>query len=354
MVNKATLYPIYWLADGDPYEEPFDRSRLPFQIVDDVTIEDVSKMFDSATFKLFQTHLGRYDMEALRRVQYAIVHRYQMDGADRGISDRESETIVRSVAACLRLIRPMRQGASLIQGEIRQDGSIDVQHFEEPVNLLEVPEVQKLFCLRNCDTELLREVAADFLHAVRDEFWKFRMAVDFHEVGHFQDSYWKIRYLLWCSAMESIFTSNNREHQGSVVAKERIKWFLGAGTSIYDPRDIPYFVAQPNITVGDILDETYEVRNYVAHGDRIPDDYFTRMLRQGLDGALPVVVVLTEAVSFIIRKSLLRILQEGLLEHFASAQTAEAYFGAYGLTKTKIRKQLGRSSGAKLDHRSLL
>src|SRR6266550_6145578 len=30
------------------------------------------------------------------------------------------------------------------------------------------------------------------------------------------------------------------------------------------------FFAQPSITVGDVIDELYDVRNIIAHGDRVP------------------------------------------------------------------------------------
>lgn len=40
---------------------------------------------------------------------------------------------------------------------------------------------------------------------------------------------------------------------------------------------------------------------------------------------------------FIIRTSLLKILRDGLLDHFADAGQAEAYFGAQGLTLKALR-----------------
>ena len=34
------------------------------------------------------------------------------------------------------------------------------------------------------------------------------------------------------SAIEALYTSKSPEHKGSLVAKERIKWFLGPNTAI--------------------------------------------------------------------------------------------------------------------------
>jgi hypothetical protein len=232
-----------------------------------------------------------------------------------------------------------------MRGELMEDGKINVQHFEHPKELLEVPEVQKLFHLRNTDLDLLRTTADKFLRAMAGEFWKFRMAVEFHEAGHFQDWYWKARYSLWCSALEGLFTSQSAEHQGSLVAKERIKWFLGESTSIYEAGDIPSFIRpQPKITVGAVVDDLYTVRNFIAHGDRVPDDFFQRKLRQGVGEDLSVLQVLLEALSFIIRKSLLRILKDNLLNEFANAASSEAYFGAAGITNTALRPRRAQQS----------
>jgi hypothetical protein len=228
-----------------------------------------------------------------------------------------------------------------MRGNIRdEDGSFDITGYDvPPLHMLEVPQVQKLFKLRNQDCHDLRRYAPGFLRAMRGGVWKFKMAVQFHELGHFQCLDWKARCLLWASAIESIFTTNNRNHQGTAVATERIKWFLGENTSIYAPGDLNEFEADPHITVGDIVNALYNVRNHLAHGDRIPDLYFSQEARVGLNGGVNIMEVLVEAASLIIRTSLLKILRDGLTKHFTDASAAEAYFDANNLTNSKIRKR---------------
>jgi hypothetical protein len=92
-----------------------------------------------------------------------------------------------------------------------------------------------------------------------------------------------------------------------------------------------------------VVNALYNVRNFVAHGDRIPDLYFSNRVRDGLNGTGMFMEVLFEAQSFIIRTSLLRILRDGLLDHFASASASEAYFEANGLTNSQIRARQGRN-----------
>jgi hypothetical protein len=338
MENRIALYPIPGIAQGWD-DEPFDLSALPATIVPNVTVENTSSFLNEDAFDWLKGEMGRYDLDAMRSVRYAIVHRYQPKAIDvGGESDQVAEALVRNLSACLRLIRPMRQRASFMRGVVQSDGKLQVGHFEHPSDLMEVPDVQKLFVLRNRDLDHFKTVGHDFLRAMEGEFWKFRLAVQFHEAGHFSHLYWKGRFSLWCSAVEALFTSNTKDHRGSLVAKERIKWFLGAKTSIYAPGDFPSssLDVQPSITIGDVIDDLYELRNCVAHGDKTPDRLFKEK-RVGLGQNVTLVEVLHEAISFIIRASLLRILDENLLSHFANGPASEGYFGGYGLTHSALK-----------------
>jgi len=345
---RFTLYPIHWVADRHLDPEPFDHHLLPFEIIENVRIEAVAERFRPGTFDLWRRGLGGDLVEVLERVRYAVVHRYNAQAViedDQVIGEAQhsqaSEELLHTLAALLRLIRPMRQHAMMMRGNIRdEDGSFDVTGFDAPnLYIHEVPEVQKLFKLRNQDCHDLRRYATDFLRAMRGEFWKFRMAVQFYELGHFESlpGQWKARLSLWGSAVESIYTTNSRNHQGTLVATERIKWFMGENTNIYAPGDLTEFEVDPHLTVGQMTNAMYNVRNHLAHGDRIPDLYFSNRVRDGLNGSGMFMEVLFEAVSFIIRTSLVKILREGLLDHFANASAAEAYFDGHDLTNSKIR-----------------
>jgi hypothetical protein len=290
--------------------------------------------------------MGSDDVKLLQNTHYALVHRFDAATTFKNgelIQEDEhngrSEQLIRKVAACLRLIRPMRQSAQFMQGHIRDDGTFDVLRFQSPAHLLEVPEVQKLFQLRDRDADDLRRYTPEFLRAMDGNFSKFKMAVQFHELGHWahEDEYLKARYLLWASAIESIYTSHNRNHQGSTVAKARIKWLLDENTSIYGPGELSDLLTDPHLTIGSVVDDLYTVRNYIAHGDRIPDHYLRNTARGGFGGSVCVYALLFEAQSFVIRTSLLKILRDRLLGHFVDARSAEAYFGAQGLTNDKLR-----------------
>jgi hypothetical protein len=346
MPKKFTLYAIYSLANSQWEEdEQFDLSRLPFDIAEGVRIEDVSQFILGDTFKFLEKRVGSDQVEALQRTRYALVHRFDAEMTIKNgevISTEDyiqrSEQLVRKVAACLRLIRPMRQSSSFMRGNIRNDGTFDVESWQSPADLVEVPEVQMLFQLRNRDADDLRTYTPLFLRAMGGNFWKFKMSVDFHELGHWADKgeLLKARYLLWAAAIESIYTSHHVNHQGSKAATARIRWFLGENTSIYGPGEMSDLLTDPNITIGSVVDDLYKIRNYIAHGDRIPDRYLRETVRHSFGGPVCAYAMLFEAQSCIIRTTLLKVLRDGLLNHFANASSAEAYFGAQGLTRDKL------------------
>jgi hypothetical protein len=55
-----------------------------------------------------------------------------------------------------------------------------------------------------------------------------------------------------------------------------VKTFLGENTLIYEPTEHADFEFLPPypLTIKDVLDDVNEVRNCIAHGDRIPDRHF--------------------------------------------------------------------------------
>jgi hypothetical protein len=331
---EFTFAPIYSLGLNSS-EDKFDLTQLPLEIFRGLTIENIENLLPQTAFDLWKSMLGETLSEKIGRVKYAFVYRYT--GDEVGVAVKGSPTGF--AASCLRLIRPMRQSVlASAHGQIMENGNLDVRRFElsERQSGIEVVEAHKLSTLRNEDAENLRILIPGFIRAMEGEFWKFRMAVQFHDLGYFQSYNWKPKFLLWASALESIFTSHNRDHQGSRVAIARINWFLGERTRIYQPGDWPCVLPDCSLTLSDVLGDIYELRNFVAHGDKIPDSFFHTYPRRGINGGVCKAEVLSESVSFIIRTSLIKILREGLLDHFTDAGPTEDYFAAQGLVNSKL------------------
>lgn len=355
-LTKFSFYPIGRLSIGPPRgmeDEDFDL-KLPFEILPDVQIEDVSSLIRKGEFDIHKPGLGEYRIRELERIKYAIIHRYPQHGldpdtgkylVDTGQTNR-SRKLVQEMAACLRIIRPVTVYADFCEGEVADNGELYNFAFNEPEPNFSLPINQRLFAFRNEDVQLLRSYAPLFRSAMVGSFWKFRMAVQMYDTGYFQTDHWKIRFFLWTSVLEALFTSQNpnREHSGSRVAKERIKEMLGPGTSVYPPEELSRLEANPSLTVADVLDEIYCLRNHIAHGDMIPGHYFQTTGRSSLNGPLVRIDMLIENISFIVRRSLLKIMKDNLLAHFRDAASSEAYFDTLQLTNSAISMRFGRST----------
>ena len=204
MCQHIGIYPILGVTP-DHLDEPFDLLQLPIEILAGVTIEDTKPLFKPDSFDTWKGFLAKRELEALQRVRFGIVNRYEpfdpVIGSSSG-TEKNAEAIVRYLAGCLRLIRPMQQDASYIRG----------------------------------------------------------------------------RLLL------------------------------------------------------------YELRNCVAHGDKVPARFF-QPARSEYGDTIVLAEMLSEAASRIVRGSLMKILEENLLDHFLDSPTSEAFFGAQGLTRRVLREK---------------
>jgi hypothetical protein len=350
---KVSLFPIERIARdwlGSTSDNNFDETLLPFQVLDDVYIEIISGKISNDEFDYCKRELGTETIKHLEKMEYAIVHRFPRIAKDPATGDlileneleERSTQLVHEVIACLRLLRPIAQHAQFLGGTVTPDGRFAHFHFDNPVTFLTFLPNQKFFGVRTKDLHDLRTYAPLFRGALAGMFWKFRMAIDMYQSGFFQQSHWKARFFLWTAALESLFTSQSpgSQHSGTMVAKERVKFFLGPSTLIYPPGELTNFEPNPALTVEDVIGDIYCLRNHIAHGDKLPDHYYQAAGRPGFEGTSIVKgEMLLEAISSIIRQSLLKILRDNLLLHFADTPSSEAYFAANGLTKRDLQRR---------------
>jgi hypothetical protein len=192
MQKEIALYPVVLAPGWDDY--PFDESQLPANILPGVTIENIKSHVGQNEFDHFRGFLAKRDIEVLQALNSTIVYRYDLDMYGQG--HQEAEAMVRNTAACLMLIRPTTKRLGYMRGQIRPDGTFNIQAFDNPPDEVNVPVVQRLFAVRNRDIQRLQSVAGEFIRAMRGEFWKFRIPLVSYESGHFAHHYWKRRYAL--------------------------------------------------------------------------------------------------------------------------------------------------------------
>jgi len=337
-VDKITLYPIHGIASSLVDDFPFDVSVLPASIVPDVTLEEIPRgLLTPQTFSIFREHISAKTIDSFTGIHYALVHRFRGDFGT-GEVETQSMFLVRTLSALLRIIRPMRQRFFAIQGTVKPDGRLEVGPFDHPEDYVELPEAHKLFYLRNQDLSTFQRLASSFLRVMNEEYWPIRLAVQFHDLGYYTfQRYWKLSWFSWIAGIESLCTETDDEHTGQLVIKERLKRLIGADTPVYEQGDVPSFLTQPEQTVAGVVDPIYELRNYVMHGQRVPQAFYIQDGREGVDGPLRRVEELVEALSFLLRKSIQIAVDPSRVENVKSDSARRAYFAP--LTKTKLLRR---------------
>jgi hypothetical protein len=339
-VAKMTLYPIH--AVGQPFvdDEPFDDALLPAEIIPGVRVEKVAGLLTPKTFEVLKRSVAPDKIESFANIDYAIVHHFRSPNVGTGDIEQKSMQLVRTLSALLRILRPMRQRFFAIQGRVEPGGEFIPGPLDGPEDYVELPEAHKLFHLRPRDLKKFQQLAPNFLHAMDDEYWGVRLAVQFHDLGHYTfQRYWKLSWFSWIAGLESLYTTDDPEHRGQLVVKERIKHLLGASTLVYELGDIPDFLPQPEQTVSGVIGPIYKLRNIVIHGKPVPGSFYAEEGRIGLDGPLRRVEELVEVLSFLLRKSIQIVLEKNLIENFKDEGTIRAYFSGLGLTRTKLLRR---------------
>jgi hypothetical protein len=338
VIDKITLYPIHRLATNLVDDAPFDLSLLPATIVPDVNLEEIPHGFlTQETFTVFKEQIAARTIESFEDIKYAIVHRFRGEYGT-GEIEQQSMVLVRTLSALLRTIRPMRQRFFAIQGTVGAEGTFQIGSLDHPEEYTELPEAHKLFSLRNQDLQTFQCLAAPFLRVMNGDYWPIRLAVQFHDLGYYTfQRYWKLSWFSWIAGIEALYTETNDEHMGQLVIKERLKRLLGANTPVYERGDVPSFLAQPEQTVAGVVDPIYELRNYVIHGQRVPDSFYASEGREGLDGPLRKVEQLIEALSFLLRKSIQLAVNPNVMDNFKDDSARRTYFSP--LTKTRLLRR---------------
>jgi hypothetical protein len=351
--DKIEFFPILVDTSGLFSDDPPPIGTQTILAAENLTIEDVSHLIRPDTFSLWKADcfISKDTARAVDNVKYAIVHRYSSSYERDGELEKHSTELINSAVACLEVIRPTRRSRAMnIHGVIKADGTFYAHGFGTTHEPADVPEVQKLFTIRKKDTDVLSLVLPEFIKLyqkddegnLKDEYEPLRMAIQLYEQAY-AIHYWKARHILWWSAIEALYGSNEDAAMARIYAlfgsNDLIK---GYRCPIYETGDIPscYYPPPDSIrTLGEMVPLIYKVRNLSAHGQKVPEDHFGT-ISHPLGGTVAV-DVLAEAATLIIRKTLVEILQRGLRDKFKNRDAREEFWlYEFGLDKKQSKKRL--------------
>ena len=336
-------------SDAPPLTGPY--TILPSE---DLTIEDVSHLINPETFSLWKNdcYVSKRTADSLASVKFAIVHRHSSPTSGDGGLETRSTLLIDYAGSCLALIRPTRRSRAMhIRGVIKSNGNFDPQGFSAREDLADVPEIQKLFAVREQDIQLLTSLLPEFIQLyqkdetgrLKDDYEPIRMAVQLYGEAYAL-SYWKARHILWWSAIEALYGNSEDAAMARIYALFGKKTLVdGYKCPIYEKGDIPScFRPSPESlhTLGELVPLIYEVRNASAHGQKVSDSHFSSVphpLGQGIVG----INALAEAATFIIRKTVIEILQHGWRDGFKNRAARERFWlMEYALPKNQGTKRL--------------
>jgi hypothetical protein len=351
--NKIQIFPILAATIGRLSDDPPLTGTHAVWQEKNLTIENVSHLITPGTFSLWKKDcfISKTTASALDNVKYAIVHRYSSPMEREPGLDKISTDLINFAVACLALIRPTRRSrARNIPGVIRPDGTFDAHGFSTTHEPVEVPEIQKLFTVREKDIELLRAVLPEFVHLyqydedgkMKDDYEPLRMAVQLYEQAY-SLSAWKARHILWWSAIEALYGDGDDITSARIYALFGNKKLIdGYNCTIYEKGDIPScYNPQPGSIhkLGKMVPVIYEVRNASAHGQKVPDSHFSTVAHPF--GQTVGIDALAEAETFIIRKTVIEILKRGWRDRFKDRAAREHFWlMEFSLPKNQCKKRM--------------
>jgi hypothetical protein len=351
--DKINFSPIHADTHGHLSDDPPLTGTHTILAAENLSIENVSHLITPSTFSLWtkDCYVSKDTASALENVKYAIVHHYSSPTERDAGLDGHSTELVNLAAACLALVRPTRKSrVRNVPGVIREDGIFDAQGFTTTHDPAEVPEIQKLFTVRKKDIDVLSSVLPEFIQlyqkngqgGYKDVYEPLRMAIQLYEQAYAL-SYWKARHILWWSAIEALYGDSEDAAMARIYALfGNKKLVAGYKTPIYEKDDIPncYYPSPESLhTLGTMVPLIYKVRNASAHGQKVPDSHFSPVAHPF--GNTVGIDALAEAATFIIRKTIIKILQSDWKDDFKDRDARENFWlMKYALPKNQGKKRL--------------
>jgi hypothetical protein len=315
-----------------------DLSGGPINLSNGFSIRDITGLLTPETFGIFQRKLSEEDRESLLAWDLSVVHEFRSDLVI-GQEEVTSEYMMRFVVAALRWLQPTATTDTwFVQGFVSPEGPIKVPTFSaQPGAAITAPQFssrpQHIFLE---DFEVRRGLAnpqafggvtpflPEFERIVRDmiggrdSYLPIVMATRLSEQAYL-DFDPRLRLLKRVMALEALFSSDRTYGKKALVP--RVQKFVGGSTPIYAGANAPYTVAT---TIGDLL----TLRNKFAHGDVVPPAFLAAPPDPSVasTNVKSYADVLREASTTMVRASMLRILQDGLLDTFSDKTKMEKLF----------------------------
>jgi hypothetical protein len=320
--RKITITPVQYLPRPFSGQDDFGSKDLPFEICPNVFLADIRNQMKDLDLTLWgREYLSKHDIEKIQGWECALVHHYDEEEYFHTEAEQRSRELLSKVFIGLRIVRPSRIPYQYLHARVQSNGALDPSAFSRAEVPLTVLPCDTWTPIRRKDADLLKAIAPTLLKAYAINCQPVKRAMRILETGYVSP-FVDVKQLMWVTGLESLFTSTT--YNGASVAMNRIRRFLGSKTQIYEQTDFPVTMSLPSLTLKNVLGDIYRVRNRLAHGEWVPEEFLKRPGYAG--GPKSYADVLVEATGVVLRLALIKILNESLLETFGDKDKLDRYF----------------------------
>jgi hypothetical protein len=321
-----------------PLLNTFDLSKGRITLPSGFFIDDISGLITEETLQPFLRKLSQEDLENMLAWNLCVIHEFESD-LTLGREELTSDLLMRFLVAMLRWISPTQTTDTLFaQGFVDKGKPLKFQlSSTKPCTTITVPQFavrpQTIF-LEDCEARIGRAVPEGFSVArpffpmieriVADvingsnAFVPIVVAVRLSEQAYL-DFDPQLRLMKRVMALEALFSTGDTYGKRALVS--RVPEFLGERTLIYPTTRAPY-------SVGGIISDICELRNAFAHGDTVPAKFLSTSPEPSVASVnvRSYADVLREASAVILRRCLLKIFTDHLVEAFSDKVEMERLF----------------------------
>lgn len=295
--KKATIVPILPIS--------WDVNSVgPLPILPDrgVFLEDIRKLLTPRNFELWQENLSKNQRTQLSAANVALIHRFESTGHI-GKEEQESKSLLDGVTACLRIVRPTSARFQTIQLKYLSDGNVDVFRFTHPHdNPPNGPQSDALNRIRQEDIARLQKVIRPFLRLAGDGPDHVLRAARYFLIGYSEIYEPIAQVLMWVAGIEAMLSHG--ESSMPPVTPDKLLDVIHPQWNIYEDSGIEEFMGA-TVRVGDVARDVFDLRNRLAHGGGIPDEWAKKTSRPAFSGSIEYAEMLREASAAILRKLLM-------------------------------------------------
>lgn len=293
--NKVSFVPLEWVEQELP---------VPFNLLDAVSVDDLTGSLRSEQRDLWREHLSKQEWNHLAAVRIALVHRF-FSPEHIGKNEQQSSELLYLTFLALRLVKPTRTRFSSVQYKVLKEGGVDVFSVSHAQNTpINTPEAESLNRVTAEDMGALRKILPSFLTVARSGPDHLQRAIRYYELAYSQIFDPVIQFLTWTTGIEAV-VSSPESPVGRSHLLTRIGQLLDGDAWIYEGSALGEFLELPKISVREVLPDIFKLRSRIAHGGRWPDwrpDVCRLTLtNQRIDYA----GILREAAPFILRRVIL-------------------------------------------------